>query len=301
MENGGSILVENRGTILAAILVGIFLFSFLITFNYIFLPLVVLKYFGSDSIILVDALMVGTLFIVILCIIFDLDYFRTINLKNEFLYLILVYFFFGTISLLIFNFIDIRKQFCVNFFDFLGAQITIFGIIVTITLILVQLTNDKYSQRFGDFFKMMWEWRIYAGINITSIILSVMLSIGINCKALQNFLIPLNIFLIIFNIVIIFPFIWNILTFIRPDNIVHFLAHKLKNIPRGFRCDILLQLFYDLMRFGLKEKDYIIMQAVCNNLKIVDENKIGDYYPEFRQKFQKTKGKIQKKLKNDCY
>lgn len=206
----------------------------------------------------------------------DRNFYRDLCLKSQNKYVNVVYFSFLTLSLTIFNtflfpFIKILDD---NFFStVLQTESAVIAIIMSFTILTVQFVNEKYSQRFGEYYKQLWEWKVFLGIFLITIFISLAMSIiEIEYELIIQAIVSI---LVIYSFLLVPVFIWNSITIMRADNIAQYLAqNKIKNESDNFYLNLYLQLFLDLISYATKNNDYLTLKSVKDNIYFIIE-KLG--------------------------
>lgn len=195
------------------------------------------------------------------------NFFQHLYPRKPILYLGLIYLFFlnfaSSITLIIYYYVlycgnSIIGQ---NTYYFLSSIIqslaAIIAIVFTLTIIFVQLTNTRYSQRFGDFFKYYWEWKIILAVYIITIFYSFIIlqkNYSNELGWLEGYI---SFFLVTYSLIIIFPYTWNTITFLRPDNVIaniFYIIPKLENNRNKTVLDeenFFIELFFDIINGSL--------------------------------------------------
>ena len=106
------------------------------------------------------------------------------------------------------------------------SECAIISIIITLSLIGVQIIAQKYSTYATDIFKKYPDIWIILSIYLVSIIVGVFSLVNISRGEVVIFLV---IFLFIFCLFALGPYIWNMMTIFRPENILTILKFKIIN------------------------------------------------------------------------
>ena len=133
---------------------------------------------------------------------------------NPWLFPLSVYFFFGIFSLaLLYTFIPIPKL--ISHDSLFSSFITVIGanilLIITLTFVIIQLHAQSYGFRINECLKVFYDFWLLIAIE-TIFLLGV-----ICCNK--------NVFLILFfgftSIILIIPYFYNILVYLRPENLIN--------------------------------------------------------------------------------
>ncbi|MFA5295049.1 MAG: DUF2254 family protein [Methanoregulaceae archaeon] len=206
--------------------------------------------------------------------------YRVLSLMNQNTYLSVIYFSVFITSIIIFNFISPFINPNLNFPQtILQTQSIIIMIIISFTILAVQYVNEIFSSRFGEYFKISTEWKIFLGIFLITIIIALLMLIS---NQVNHLLYSIESILVIYSFLIIPIFIWNSITMMRAENIVEHLAKE--KIPHAVGNPLYLalfvQLYFDLGRYSIERRDLRTNQYVKSHIHIVkktiDELPIDD-------------------------
>jgi hypothetical protein len=101
--------------------------------------------------------------------------------------------------------------------SYLEVHVTILSIIIALTVLSIELNANKYSFRIIEYFKNLYEVWIFCGIFFFAILVDLYLS---NCQNSNDLLYYfLNIYSI-FTIYCVFPYFWEMLVLMRPENMM---------------------------------------------------------------------------------
>lgn len=112
----------------------------------------------------------------------------------------------------------------------LQVEASSLALVITLSLIAVQLAATSYSPRVIDIFKRFPDIRIILSIYFLSIVydLAVIFALDIIIKSEQGILIYMAIFFSIYAFVILAPYTWNLIVLLKPDSIIYELSKNIK-------------------------------------------------------------------------
>jgi len=201
---------------------------------------------------------------------------RKFQFKDQLMYIFYIYvpllIISGVISILfLYPITCCDKEF---FPTILQIQATLFGIIFAVTIVLIELSIQNRSPRITELFKKWLEVYFVIFIFLFSIILNLYLLCKDFCGSL---LYILAIILSIYTILIIIPYIWDILSILGPYNQLQLITTYILNAKiseyRIFSKTIIfedlqmiIQLFSDIMNFSLEKGDLKTLNVACIQL-----------------------------------
>jgi len=220
-----------------------------------------------------------TLFLMIINVNQIRQYFRNIHAGKLTKLHILMYFFCGSFSLnitlllfLLFNSWNIYDSESTRYLisAIIQSESALISIIITLTLIGIQMIAQKYSSYATDIFKKTLDIWIILGIFLSSIIFGIFsLNIILDNSSLdyQRYVFWV-IFLFIFCLFSLLPYTINMMTIFRAENILAILKYKIINKlpdPNTGNCDDFLisdiNAIFDIIWNSIKNNDMNTVRA----------------------------------------
>lgn len=225
--------------------------------------------------------------------------FGALHSENPKCLILLLYFLTFDLALLLsywiqFEHITYKKYFDI-FTSFIPIHATILSIVITLTLISIQLNIDKYSFDMVELFKELEEIWVIFGIYISAIFLDLL--VLTNSMPYFKFCTIFS----IFTILSLFPYFWLMLALMRPENLIQRYQRKVSGLDLGFIQTILqmrvvatkrgeigiakggLGEIETVIRKSNKNKDLGRLDEIINLLEEMEKNNIYS---------QSVKGKI---------
>lgn len=164
------------------------------------------------------------------------------------------------------------------------GQITIFLFIISITIVVIQLSSANYPSRYTQILKSYIDLRIIALIFLSSIIYNFLLVFHLSFTPdPPNYLFTISQFFFLLGIVSLFPYFWNILYIIRPENQLNLLYHEIRRrIKQGdfWTSDNHLIAIFDIILGTFYKRD---LWTVRNGLDRLNNLIDDEYLPIDRQ------------------
>ena len=188
------------------------------------------------------------------------------------------------------------------------SQAAIIAIVVSLTLVAVQLAASSYSKRIIDVFKKNPDFWIVLSLYGISIIYSSIVLKSIDDSDLELF-ISISIYFSIFTFIILFPFFVKILNILKPSTIIQELMdgitkqYIIKCNGYGKTPNDPFYPITDVFKDSLIKHDFDITRELLNSIRIkageltspnVDENILNYFYFHIREI-----GKFAAKMQND--
>jgi len=189
------------------------------------------------------------------------------------------------------------------------SQAAIIAIVVSLTLVAVQLAASSYSKRIIDVFKKNPDFWIVLSLYGISIIYSSIVLKSIDDSDLELF-ISISIYFSIFTFIILFPFFINILNILKPSAIIQELIDGVTkqyiiecNENYGKTPNDPFYPITDIFKDSLIKHDFDITRELLASIRIkagkltfhkVDENILNYFYFHIREI-----GKFAAKMQND--
>lgn len=227
------------------------LYQYYLSYCYLFLFLlnILLFIFRYNEIILFISLLILSIFFIIILTINPIkQFFQGLQAEKTFKINGLMYFFTETFSfnliLFVFAFFNYWNPNDTESLRYLisaliQSEAAIISIIITLSLIGIQIISQKYSTYATDIFKKYPDIWIVLSIYLLSILIGVF--------SLLKIFYENSIFLVIFfftvSLLSLGPYIWNMMTIYRPENILASLKFKIINtLPdsQTQNCSVLL-------------------------------------------------------------
>jgi hypothetical protein len=149
-----------------------------------------------------------------------------------------------------------------NFFlTLLQIQVTVFSIIVSLTIIALQLMTEKYSQRIVEYFKEYFDFYAISFIYIIAITLDLII-INLQMQNADYSILYVSIYYSamifgLFSILSLFPYIWNMLVIIRPENLIKYISSKIDDKEKKEHSNLEnAYTILEIMHSAVRKKDF---------------------------------------------
>ena len=182
------------------------------------------------------------------------------------------------------------------------SQAAVIAIVVTLTLVAVQLSAQAYSPRVITIFQKSADFWILLFAYVFSIVLDVILleTIPDNIKGLEMKVRSAT-FLAIFAFLALFPYMWNTINLLQPRTIINRLAEKiekdsvLKFIEHSSHQEDPLQPIADIVRATVMKYDFDTARNGIADIKDRCLAIVSEYSTEYGSKEEKEKNKKETK------
>lgn len=181
------------------------------------------------------------------------------------------------------------------------SQAAVIAIVVTLTLVAVQLSAQAYSPRVITIFQKSADFWILLSAYIISIVYDVVLleTIPDNIEGLEM-KVRSSTFLAIFSFLALFPYMWHTMNLLKPRTIINRLAEKiekdsvLKFIEHSSHQEDPLQPIVDIVRAAVMKYDFETARNGIADIKDRCLAIVSEYSTEYGSKEEKNKKETEK-------
>ncbi|MBP2173288.1 DUF2254 family protein [Methanococcus voltae] len=115
----------------------------------------------------------------------------------------------------------VKADFATLLYNLAVIQATVGGLLITLTLVAVQLTAQRYSESFNDIFLKSRNFWFLIGSYALSIVFDLVLVSSVNLNFIYNLLVFTAFGLFLFNLVYVLPYIQITLDNLKPENVLN--------------------------------------------------------------------------------